>query len=80
MVVLDVARDAASRSQQLFKPFIAARTLESALMVPDLPPTTSQSWRVSGMPPGISSSSDTNLIAEKKEKTLKKKHYNRTFF
>ena len=71
MVVVDVARDAASRSQQLFRDFSAARTLESALMILDLPPSTSQSCSVSGMPPGISSSSDTRRMAEK-EKPLKK--------
>ena len=68
MVVVDVTREAASRSQKLFRDFRAARTLESALMIPDLPPSTFQSWSVSGMPPGISSSSDTRRMAEKKKK------------
>ncbi len=71
MVVVDVARDSRSRSQQRFRAVRAARTLESAV-IRDLPPAASQRCSVSGMPPGISSASDTWLMAGKKEALIKK--------
>ncbi len=71
VVVVDVARDSRSRSQQRFRAVRAARTLESAV-IRDLPPAASQRCSVSGMPPGISSASDTWLMAGKKEALIKK--------
>ncbi len=72
-VFVDVARDARSTSQQFFREVRAARVVESASMVPVLRPPASQSWSVSGMPPALSSASETKLISGKREKPIEKK-------
>ena len=72
-VFVDVARDARSRSQQFFREVKAARIVESASMVPVLRPSASQSWSVSGMPPALSSASETKAISGKRKKSIEKK-------
>ena len=72
-VFVDVARDAHSTSQQFFREVRAARIVESASMVPVLRPLASQSCSVSGMPPALSSASETKLISGKRKKQLRKK-------
>ncbi len=72
-VFVDVARDARSTSQQFFREVRAARVVESASMVPVLRPPASQSWSVSGMPPALSSASDTKAISGKRKRQLRKK-------